>query len=213
MSGRSTAQSYSADDTTYSAASSPRSTGLDPKTGKKLWESAEAFDQRTVASPVIAGDRVFVSSGQGGGGKKALVVKSPSGKRSKGVEPEWVETRGLPYVPTPVVRDGRLYVWTDSGILNCIDLKSGESLWRERASGPAYSSPVLVGDVIYGCSKQGEVVAVKASKGFEVIGKSDVGEEVNATPVVADGKLIIRTATRLIAVGGKRAGRLWGELF
>ncbi|MDG2125228.1 MAG: PQQ-binding-like beta-propeller repeat protein, partial [Verrucomicrobiales bacterium] len=90
-------------------------TGLDIKTGKKLWESGEPFDQRTVASPVIIGDVVFVSSGQGGGGKKAFAAKIPATKRSKPVEAEWVETKALPYVPTPVVKDGLIYLWTDSG--------------------------------------------------------------------------------------------------
>ncbi|MDG2126268.1 MAG: hypothetical protein P8J87_21380, partial [Verrucomicrobiales bacterium] len=92
--------------------------------------------------------------------------------------------------------------WTDSGIVNCIEAESGKSLWRERASGPAYSSPIIIGDVLLGCSKRGEVVAVKTGKEFAVLGKSEVGEALNATPIVAGGKLIIRTATRLIAVGG-----------
>jgi outer membrane protein assembly factor BamB len=116
---------------------------------------------------------------------------------------EYSLTTALPYVPSPVAKDGLIFLWTDGGVVHCIRASDGETLWRERASGPAFASPVLAGDTLIGCSKTGEVVALHAGEEFKVLGKSDVGEPVNATPALAGGKMLLRTETRLIAVSGK----------
>lgn len=176
-------------------------TALDPKDGSVVWKAAESFDQRTVGSPVVLGDLVFATSGQGGGGKKAFAVKVAPAKEV--LESEYVVTTGLPYVPTPVARDGLIFLWTDAGVVNCLDAETGESIWRERASGPCFASPICVGDVLLGVDKQGAVVALRAGRAFEVVGRSEVGEPVDATPAVVGDRLLIRTKSKLICVGGK----------
>src|SRR5437867_10320096 len=49
---------------------------LDPDTGKVLWEYDQAFDKRTVSSPLMAGDLILGSCGSGAGGNFVTAVRA-----------------------------------------------------------------------------------------------------------------------------------------
>src|SRR5437867_6967035 len=49
---------------------------VDPDTGKVLWEYDQAFDKRSVSSPLIAGDIILGSCGSGGGGNFVTAIKA-----------------------------------------------------------------------------------------------------------------------------------------
>jgi outer membrane protein assembly factor BamB len=113
--------------------------------------------------------------------------------------------RNVPLVPTPVVKDGRLYLWSDDGIVSCFKVANGEMVWRERAGGFFYGSPVCVNNRLYCISRSGEVVVIAASDKFEVLGRVSLGEPSFATPAIAGGVMYLRTRTQLFSLGGKRA--------
>ncbi len=169
-------------------------TAIHSVSGRIEWESEAVFGERTVASPVFLGAHVFASAGSGSAGKQSVAFPVVPGGEAFSVK------KGLPYVPTGVSDGGRLYLWGDGGVVHCVEVGGGETLWRERASGPCYASPLLLGDVLVGCSKKGEVVMLRAGGAFEVLGRSEVGEPLYATPAFVGGRLLLRTATRLIAV-------------
>lgn len=175
-------------------------TAVDVQSGEVVWDAGAGFDERTVASPVRMGDTVFVTSGNGGGKRQALVVAAPKGKAKP--EPAWPIDKGLPYVPTPVVANGFMFMWNDGGIVTCIRERDGQEMWRERVSGEAYASPIAVGDRIIGCDRQGKIWSVRAAGEFEVLSELDLGEPINATPAVSGGKMFVRTAGRLVCFGG-----------
>ena len=170
-------------------------TAINSASGEVEWKSEAVFDKRTVASPAFLGTHVFVSAGSGSAGKQSIAYPIVPGKEVFSVK------SALPYVPTGVSDGERLYLWGDGGVVHCVKNDGGETLWRERASGPCYASPLLLGDVLVGSSKKGEVVMLRAGDTFEVLGKSEVGEPLYATPAFVEGKLLLRTATRLIVVG------------
>jgi hypothetical protein len=111
-----------------------------------------------------------------------------------------------PYVPCPVVKGDYIYWVTDQGVAECLAVRTGKVAWSERAFNKAVSaSPVLVGDTLLGIDEAGKAVAWKAEpEVFDRVAASEVGEPVFATPAVVDGKLYIRSATRLICVGTKK---------
>ena len=181
--------------------------GIDPKTGLVLWELPEAFDARTVASPVAANDAglVIASCGEGPGGHWIIAVKPGSG----GAKPDvaYKIAKMSPYVPTPVVKGGLLFFWADSGVVTCARANTGEIVWQERVGGGTYfGSPVCVGDRLYCISKRGEVVVLAAGEKFQALARNDLGEKSNATPAVAGGRMYLRTYGKLICVGGAPPG-------
>lgn len=112
-------------------------------------------------------------------------------------------TRSVPLVPTPIVKDGRLFLWADDGVVSCLNVATGEILWRERVGGAYYSSPVCINNRLYGIARNGDVVVLAASDKFEVQSRVPLGEPVYATPAVAAGVMYVRTRSHLLALGGK----------
>ena len=107
-------------------------------------------------------------------------------------------------VPTPLVKDGRLVLWCDDGVVSCLRVASGELVWRERVAGDFYASPIWVNGYLYNVSKKGEVVVLKAGDQFEVCHRIALGEPSYATPAVAGGTLYLRTSSHLFSLGGPR---------
>lgn len=175
---------------------------LDPKTGQMLW-SAKPFDantqERSIASPVIAGDLVFATSGFVTGRKEFVALK-PEGAGAKEV---WRREREVAHIATPLVKGDRIYIFSEQGFATCLDAKTGKEIWQERLGGTFTSSPLCVGDHIYCISDSGDVFVLDAKDDFQMTGPSKLGEKTQATPAIADGRMFIRTEKSLISLGSK----------
>ena len=174
--------------------------GVDPKTGKTLWEAKDLFNLRTVSSPVIAGDLVIGTCGSGGGGNYLVAVKPSLQDGKVSVTTEFRIRRSAPYVPTPIYKDHRLYLWSDGGIVSCIDTQTGETLWSERTGGRYFGSPILLDDRLLCVSDTGEAVWVATGDEFKILGRKTLPEASNATPAFDNGRLFIRTESSLICL-------------
>jgi hypothetical protein len=66
-----------------------------------------------------------------------------------------------------------------------------------------YSSPIIIGDLIYAIDLEGITHIFKASKEFVSIGRATLGESVVTIPAVMDGRIFIRGAENLYCIGEK----------
>lgn len=176
-------------------------TSLDPKTGSRHWEIANLFPLRCASSPLLFEGLVLATCGSGGGDKSAVAVRLPSQGSSRTAEVAYRIPRGVSYVPTPIAHEGRLYFWCDNGIVACYEAATGKELWRERAGGDYFGSPVLSNGRIYAISTRGQLVTLSAGTSFRVLDRHDLGEASHATPSLANGMLFVRTESHLIAIG------------
>jgi outer membrane protein assembly factor BamB len=178
-------------------------TAVDAAAGTVNWQMDGIFKDRCVGSPVVAPGLVFGGFGYGAQGARIVAVRP--GSRAKGVEPTiaYDLKRPVPLVPTPLVKDGRLYLWNDNGSIACHDVATGRQIWRERVQGSFYGSPVWVAGRLYCISKKGEVFVVAASDTFKELARVPLGEPSFATPAVANGIMYLRTRSRLYSLGGK----------
>ena len=173
-------------------------TAIDPATGKIRWEHDPGFSQRCVSGPVVSGNTIFTSAGSGGGGKQSAVIRVEGDK----VKPAWeAGLKGLPYVPTGVAFNGLLFLLNDGGVMTCRRDSDGEVLWQERVVGAPYASPIVIGDLIYCCSKEGELAVVEATDKLKPVGSYKFPAGIYATPAVAGGKLYVRTFEKLYCIG------------
>ena len=175
-------------------------TAVDLQSGEISWEIDGLWDDRTVSSPQLHGDFVFGSFGKGLSGQRFVAVRPDKAGGAKG-ELVYDVTKSVPLVPSFVVKDDLLFLWTDGGVVTCLDAPTGEVHWRERVGDSCYSSPLWIDGRLYGISKRGELVVLAASKEFKVLGRVDLGEKTFATPAVADGVLYLRTESRLLSLG------------
>jgi outer membrane protein assembly factor BamB len=174
---------------------------IDPDSGKVLWELADVFDKRVVSSPVLAAGLIVGACGSGGGGNYLAAVR-PGGL---GKKPELAYTirKSAPYVPTSVCVGERLFLWSDGGIVSCVQAASGEVKWQERVGGNYFSSPLWVDGRLFCVSTKGEAVVVEASDRFQILARNPLGEITHSTPAVAGGRMYIHTTKSLVSVGGR----------
>ena len=173
---------------------------IEPTTGEQNW-SLDVFTARCVASPLIAGDLILGSSGQGGSGLILFAVRpAPAGDQAEIV---YKITDNAPYVVTPVVHNDLLFVWHDRGTVSCHRIATGERIWHQRVGGNYSASPVVVGNHIYCMEHGGEVVVLEAADEFRLVARNDLGERGRATPAVSGGRIFFRTESQLMALGGR----------
>ena len=178
-------------------------TGHDPETGRELWRSdglnpEDNPFQRIVASPVAAGDIVVAPTRV----KPMLVLRAfGSGDVTQSAR-LWSFDRG-PDVPTPATDGTLLYVLTDNGLLYCMDLATGSRHYGpERLRAGTYSaSPLLADGKLYATSEDGVTSVVKAGAAFELLAENALEGFTLSSPAAASGRLFIRTASRLYAIG------------
>ncbi len=179
-------------------------TGVDLATGAVNWEVSGMFRDRCVASPVLGPGLAI--AGYGAGVSGVLWVAARPGLKARGVEPKtaWQLKAPVPLVPTPVVKDGRLFLWCDNGTVACHNVETGEQVWRDKLPAAFYGSPVWVDGRLYCIAKNGDVFVIAAADNFELLARVPLGEPSFATPAVAGGVMFLRSRTQLFSLGGKR---------
>jgi len=177
--------------------------GVDPVTGSLLWKTPTALPARVVSSPVLVDGLVIATCGEGGRGIRLAAVRPPDADSSAATEVYALDRGIVPYVPISVVHDGLLFGFHDQGTVSCLRSGTGEVVWSEKPDGKYFGSPVCVGDKLYTITTDGNVVVLRAGPKYELLAVNALGEKSHATPAVANGRMYLRTFSRLICIGGK----------
>jgi outer membrane protein assembly factor BamB len=179
-------------------------TGHDPATGKELWRANGLNPTndpyyRIVASPVAVKDVVFASSRV----RPLLAVRAGGRGDVTTSHKLWSFDQG-PDVPTPATDGTYLYIVNDKGIAWCLEAATGKVLYGPQRLRPAtYSaSPVLADGRIYVTSEDGITSVYKAGPVFELIAENPIDDVTLSSFAVASGRLYLRTAHKLWAIGG-----------
>jgi outer membrane protein assembly factor BamB len=180
-------------------------TGHDPATGKELWRANGLNPEnhpfyRIVASPIIFNDIIYVPSRI----KPLLALKAGGRGDITSSHVLWSTPNG-PDVPTPVTDGKYFYVVNDKGIMWCLDAKTGAEVYGNQRIKPAkYSgSPVLADGKIYVTNEEGLTTVVAAGPKFEVLAENPLNDFTLSSPAISDGRIFIRTAQHLYAIGKK----------
>ena len=181
--------------------------GINPKTGKLNWQYNPGFKQRSLSSGVLHNGIYFCTFGSGGGAKELAAV-DVSGPEPKALGFEF--SKGLPYVPTPLVIDDLMYLLGDGGILKVVEFKTGKEIYNERVNGSGgsskfFSSPVAADGKIYAGSQQGDFIVLKTGPKFEQVAATKLDSPINASFAIGPGRLYVRTEKSLYCIGDKTA--------
>ena len=177
---------------------------LDPDNGKVLWEYDEAFDKRSVSSPLIAGDLILGSCGSGGGGNFVTAIRAGDAATGRKPALAYQIKKSAPYVPTGIVMGDLIWLWSDGGIVTCLHAPTGEVRYQERVGGDYFGSPVWVEGRLFCVSTTGELVVLEASDQFNVLHRYALNELCHSTPAVALDHMFIRTEKHLWSFGGPK---------
>jgi outer membrane protein assembly factor BamB len=139
-------------------------------------------------------------------GENVLIAVKPGGKGElTQSQVAWKQTRGLPYVPSPLYYNERVYLVRDGGIVSSFNARTGQPYYQQErieAIGSYYASPVAANGRIYLASLNGRVTVLLAGGDKPTIAhQADFGERISATPALVGKALYLRTATALYAFG------------
>jgi hypothetical protein len=172
--------------------------GYDPESGALLWE-CEGPSTFCGATPVVSGDRVYVTAGWP---KRALLAIRADGAgdvtKSHVV---WSSDAKAGYIPSPVLCDGLLYAVNDQGLMRCYDAADGRVLWQQDFKAPFYSSPLLADGLLYVFDRKGKGYVMKAGRAYEPVSVNVLPAGVFATPVILDSRLYLRTLGDFYCLG------------
>lgn len=114
----------------------------------------------------------------------------------------WRFKRGLPYVASPLVHEGLVYLVKNGGFLTCLDARTGKPNYQEErlgAAGDYYASPVWADGHLYVASQRGVLHVLKAGPVFTPVSSIDFAAPIHATPAVVNDTLFVRAGTNLFA--------------
>ena len=173
--------------------------GLNPhEGGKRQYHPTLRF----VASPASAPGIIVVPTAKNG---PVFAVK-PNGSGSlpaDGSHILWTYPK-TPDVPSPLIKDGLVYLNMANGALHCLKQDTGDELYAERTHGHRHrASPILADGKIYLTARDGVVSVVQVGKEFKLLATNKLGEEISASPAVSDKTLYFRTYSALWAVRQK----------
>jgi outer membrane protein assembly factor BamB len=117
----------------------------------------------------------------------------------------WRYDKSLPDVPGVLLYGNALYLVRNGGIVQTLDPKTGKLLKQGRlthALDEYYASPVAGDGKVYMISRNGNVSILEGGGDWRVTTTGEFGEEVFATPAIADGHIYVRTATALYDFAG-----------
>ncbi len=178
----------------------------DLATGKTVWETA-GLTMNPIPSPVAENGIVFATSGFQGNSLKAIKLEGANGDITNTGHVLWTLNRDTPYVPSPLIYDGVLYILkTNNGLLSAFDAQTGKSLYQLRRLEKApnvFSSPVAAAGRIYIAGRDGTTVVLKHGSQFEVLAENLLDDGFDASPALVDGDLYLRGYKFLYAIAEK----------
>tara|TARA_Y100000588_G_scaffold93843_1_gene101584 strand:- start:74 stop:529 length:456 start_codon:yes stop_codon:yes gene_type:complete len=113
----------------------------------------------------------------------------------------WKTNRSAPHSSSVIVTDGLLFMAADSGVVSCLDAKTGELQWKERVSGSCSSSLLLAAGRIYLVDESGKTFVFAAAAEYKLLAQNDLADRCLASFVAAEGTFFIRTEKALWRIG------------
>lgn len=142
--------------------------------------------------------------------QNATLAVRPKGRGDLGEKAiRWTYQRGAPYVASPVLDKGILWIVKDGGLVTKLEAGSGELLQQERlgATGNYYASPVAADGKVYFASEPGVVTVAAAERAWRVLGSHAFKEKIFATPLASRDALYIRTDKALYCFQNGKGAR------
>lgn len=174
----------------------------DLKSGDLVWD-APGLTQNVIPSPVSADGLVYAMSGFRGNALRAIRLSDAKGSLEGAPGLVWSYDRDTPYVPSPLLYRGALYfLKSNTGVLTCLDARTGELRYTERldAVPNVYASLVGADGRVFVAGREGATVVLEAGPKLKVLATNRLDDGFDASPALVDGELYLRGARHLYRI-------------
>ena len=179
--------------------------------GKLLWHFDGRMSVLTIPSPFAVDGLLYITSGYFQDKKRPVYALRPgaagditlSEGETSNEHIAWSLEKMGPYNPSPIVYGGFYYTLLDRGMLTCHDAKTGELVFdRTRfPQGASFTaSPWAYNGKLFFLDEDGDTYVMPVGPEFEVERTNSLDELCIATPAIAQGKLLLRTASQVYCI-------------
>ncbi len=174
--------------------------GVHSETGRLLWSYNDIANRTAnIPTPIVHGDLVFSANGYNAGSVLLRIESTSDGTQVSAREV--YRLQGAEFQNHHggfVVIDGHIYGGhgSNNGLPTCLELETGEILWKRRGPGTGSASIVAADGNLYFRYQDGVMAMIEATPAeyrprgtFEIPG---AGGDSWSHPVIAQGKLLLR---------------------
>jgi outer membrane protein assembly factor BamB len=195
---------------------------VDVRTGQPLWRFQ--LSQGGVNASVVVQDNILVaihgkenidSSGEGrmvgiklptqlpAPGEPQLILKDKDLKIADGKAWELWRLQHAMFTSSPAMADGRVYQVSKTGVLVCVDIKTGKELFAKKINNDQiHSSPLYADGHLYLGFPNGRFMVVKpGDDDAEIVSEVKLEGGILGSPVAWNGKIYLHTKTKLYCFG------------
>ena len=134
----------------------------DPKNGREIWR-VRYDGYSVIPRPVYGHGLLFIGTGFD---RPTVMAVRPEGQGDvTETHVAWKVTRGAPNTPSLLLVGDELFMVADSGMVSCLDARTGSTHWQERIGGNCSASPFHANGRIYLQTEEGLGVVLAAGKG------------------------------------------------
>ncbi|MBA4031228.1 MAG: pyrrolo-quinoline quinone [Planctomyces sp.] len=180
--------------------------GFQPRTGKQLW-NYDVSPRGINTMPVVVGSTVICGHSDENlddtkMGALFTIDASKTGNLTKAGE-IWRNKEQYIGKCAPIVIDDRVYAIDDGGIFFVVDFKTGKLIGKQKIGTMARASAVYGDGKIYAVDATGRWFTFEPdeAKGLKKVHSMRLDAEVNASPIIADGRLYVTTDTTMYCIG------------
>jgi outer membrane protein assembly factor BamB len=169
--------------------------GYDLATGREIW-TCGGMSRNVIATPVAADGKIYCGCSYNLRAMIAINLEGAKGDITTTDHVLWSTNQRTPYVPSPLLYDGRLYFLAHyQGLLSCLNATTGE-----RAAGPVrlndiddvYASLVGAAKRVYITDRTGMTVVIKHDRSLEELSRNQLDDRFSASAAIAGQDLVLR---------------------
>ncbi|MDW8198228.1 MAG: PQQ-binding-like beta-propeller repeat protein [Gemmataceae bacterium] len=174
---------------------------LEPKTGREIWRVSFGKGYSVVPKPIYANGLVYICTGYT---TPTLLAIRPDGQGDvTQTHVAFTVKKNVPLNPSLLAVGDAIYMVSDSGVLTCLDGKTGAERWSERIGGAFSASPIYAGGRVYLLDEAGTTTIFTPGDKFELVATNKLGERSLASFAVDGQALFVRTEKALYRIEAK----------
>ncbi|MGE0103006.1 MAG: PQQ-binding-like beta-propeller repeat protein [Blastocatellales bacterium] len=181
--------------------------------GKPLWEF-KGMSSIAIPTPFSKFDLLYIASGYVGDQHRPVYAVKPGASGDISLKQgetsnefiAWYHPQAGPYNPSPIIYGDHYYTLYDRGFLTCHDARTGREIYGKQridsdvAANAFTSSPWAYNGKLFALNEDGDTYVIQAGPEYKLLGRNSLGEMCMATPAIARGSLVIRTASKLYRI-------------
>lgn len=171
----------------------------DPATGDELWRAnygKTGFS--TVPRPIIGHGMTYICTSYME--SRLLAIRYDGRGDVTKSHIAWTYEKQVPKKPSLLLVGDEIYFVSDSGVVACLDAKTGQEHYRERLGGQYSASPLYANGRIYYFSQEGKTTVIKPGTKYEVLATHEMGDGYMASPAVIGRTVYLRSFSHLYRI-------------